>query len=74
MIDRYEAELARLKKVHTQRLLTVREAAEQISMSVSWLRKAVAAGTVPHLKIGRAVRFDGNQLVEWVSSHAHGVE
>lgn len=37
-------------------------AAEWLGMSESWLRKQVAAGEVPHVKLGREVKFTEDHL------------
>ncbi len=40
------------------------QAAEWLQMSESWLRKQVAAGLVPHSKLGRDVRFTEVHLAQ----------
>ena len=42
----------------TNKLLTVREVAQQLQMSASWVYKAVARNEMPYLNIGASVRFD----------------
>lgn len=39
------------------RLLTTAEAAQRLRVSASWLKKQAAAGKVPHIRLGRSVRF-----------------
>lgn len=41
---------------------TVAEAAAELGVSVSWLKKAVAARTVPHRRYGRTVRFEPEDI------------
>ena len=53
--------------------LRIEDAASRIGMSVSWLRKQTAAGLFPCYRIGRAVRFDLQQLEAWLSQRAAGV-
>ena len=47
-------------------LLTTSEAARRLHVSTSWLKKQVAAGKVPHTRLGRSVRFSAGQLLEIV--------
>lgn len=53
--------------------LKIDAAAKRIGMSVSWLRKATAAGTFPCFRIGRAVRYDSAQLEAWIKARVAGV-
>lgn len=53
--------------------LKIGEAAKRIGMSVSWLYKRVAEGTIPYLKIGRAVRFDVAQLEAFKAAQLRAV-
>lgn len=41
---------------------TWNEAAAEIGMSVSWLKKQVTARLVPHQRYGRVVRFTDEQI------------
>ena len=41
-----------------ERLWTVHDVAEFLRMSRSWVNKRAADGTLPVLRIGRAIRFD----------------
>jgi hypothetical protein len=41
-----------------------KELARFLKMSVAWVRKASRNG-LPHVKVGRAVRFDGGPLGAW---------
>jgi excisionase family DNA binding protein len=50
--------------------LRIEDAAKRIGMSVSWLRKQTAAGLFPCYRIGRAVRFDSQQLEAWLQARA----
>jgi len=38
-------------------LMTTIEAASRLHVSPSWLKKQAAAGQVPHVRLGRSVRF-----------------
>lgn len=41
----------------TDKLLTMREAADYLDVTYDWLQRQVSAGRVPHTKLGRLIRF-----------------
>jgi len=45
-----------------QAALNVKQAAECLGMSQAWVRKQVFRRAIPHLKIGRSVRFERSAL------------
>ncbi len=49
-----------------ERLLDTAEIAEQLGMSVSTIRKWVHYGFIPHIKLGRAVRFREKDIETWI--------
>jgi excisionase family DNA binding protein len=49
-----------------ERLLDTAEIAEQLGMSVSTIRKWVHFGFIPHIKLGRAVRFREKDIETWI--------
>jgi excisionase family DNA binding protein len=49
-----------------ERLLDTAEIAEQLNMSVSTIRKWVHFGFIPHVKLGRAVRFREKDIATWI--------
>ena len=49
-----------------KRLLSVAEAAQLLGMSQSFLYKLAEAKAVPHVRMGRALRFDLNQIEPWL--------
>jgi excisionase family DNA binding protein len=51
-------------------LLTVEEAAELLSVPVSWLKKRVANHAVPCTRLGRHIRFTREQLAGIVEAAA----
>jgi predicted DNA-binding transcriptional regulator AlpA len=54
-----------------QRLLTAKEAAKSLRLSVSWLAKARMRGDgPPYVKLGRAVRYGEGGLSDWLKSRA----
>ena len=54
----------------TTKLWSAEEAAKFLSMSTSWVYQAASAGSLPHVRIGRALRFDEAALRRWVDSQS----
>ena len=54
-------------------LLTVEEAAELLSVPVSWLKKRVATHAVPCTRLGRHIRFTRAQVTGIVEAAAEPV-
>lgn len=50
------------------RLLTVPEVAELLSVPKSWVYGHVASGDMPHLKVGRYVRFTARDVMAWLEA------
>lgn len=56
----------------TDRLLTPKEVAEFLRVSISWLAKARMRGDgPPYVKIGRAIRYPESALHKWMKSRMH---
>jgi predicted DNA-binding transcriptional regulator AlpA len=54
------------------KLLTPKEAAELLKVSVSWLAKARMRGDGPaFIRIGRSIRYGELALLQWMKSHQH---
>lgn len=45
--------------------LTIDEAAALIRIPKSWLYERTRTNTIPHLKLGKYLRFDRNELLAW---------
>lgn len=45
--------------------LTIEEAAALIRVPKSWLYERTRTNTVPHVKLGKYLRFDREELVTW---------
>ena len=45
--------------------LTIDEAASLIRVPKSWLYERTRTNTIPHVKLGKYLRFDRNELVAW---------
>jgi excisionase family DNA binding protein len=55
--------------------LNIREAAQHLSMSVAFLRKATRTRIVPFARVGtKALRFDREALDAWLEAHSCGGE
>jgi excisionase family DNA binding protein len=51
-------------------LLTPKEAAQLLKVSLSWLAKARMRGDgPPFIKIGKSIRYSEAALLQWVRSH-----
>lgn len=53
-------------------LLDAGAAARLLSVRPSWIYEAVRAGRLPHLKIGRHIRFLRTDLEDWVLTRRVG--
>ena len=52
-----------------ERLLTPKEAAKFLRLSVSWLAKARMRGDgPPYMKLGRSIRYTGDGTPQWMRS------
>ncbi len=52
------------------KLLTVSEVAAMLRVPTSWVyerTRARGAQRIPHVKLGKYLRFDGEQIKTWVS-------
>ena len=50
---------------HTIGWLTIDEAAALIRVPKSWLYERTRANTVPHIKLGKYLRFDQQEFLTW---------
>ena len=50
----------------TERLLTAEEVAEHLAVPVSWVRESTRSGAMPHVRLGRYVRFDLDDVERWL--------
>jgi excisionase family DNA binding protein len=55
------------------RLLTGRQAAEALAVSLRTLRTLVQRGELTAVRFGRSVRFDAGDLRRWVEMRKRGV-
>ena len=52
----------------TERLLTAAELAERLSVPAGWPLEQARAGTIPHVRLGRYVRFEWSEIEAWLES------
>ena len=53
------------------RLLTYKQLADALQVSPGTLRNWVSQQYIPHVKLGRAVRFDPRTVEQWLQKRAH---
>jgi len=53
-------------------LLTPKQAAEALAISPRTLWSMTAAGEIPHVRIGRCVRYPVDDLREWIDATKQG--
>lgn len=47
--------------------LTIEEAADLLRVKASWLYERTRTNEIPHIKLGKYLRFDREELVAWAS-------
>lgn len=67
-IERMVASLQEKSKAEHPEYLDYRGAARHVKLGVTTLQQFVSAGTIPHYKIGAAVRFCRSDLDKWMVS------
>ena len=51
----------------TDRLLTAAEVAELLSVPERWVREHTRSGSIPHVRLGRYVRYVRDDVLAWVT-------
>jgi excisionase family DNA binding protein len=54
------------------RLLTVAEGAQLLAVRPSWVYDACRRELVPHVRLGKHVRFDEEELRQWLREQQQG--
>jgi excisionase family DNA binding protein len=54
------------------RLLDAKEAGELLNVPPSWCLAQARKNRIPHVRLGRYVRFDANELDRWWRSRMRG--
>jgi excisionase family DNA binding protein len=52
----------------TDRLLNAREVADRLGVAESWVREHTRAGNIPHLELGRWVRYEWPAVAAWLET------
>jgi excisionase family DNA binding protein len=47
-------------------LIGINEMAEKLDVPRSWLYSRTRTNEIPHYKVGKYVRFDENEVMEWL--------
>jgi excisionase family DNA binding protein len=48
-------------------LLVAEEVAQLLAVPVSWVRQATRSGALPHIRLGRYVRYERDAIRTWVT-------
>jgi excisionase family DNA binding protein len=52
----------------SDRLLDAKAVADRLGVPVSWVRESARSGAIPHVRLGRYVRFDLEDVEAWLAS------
>jgi len=50
----------------SERLLDAKEIADRLGVPASWVRESARSGAIPHIRLGRYVRFDLADVEAWL--------
>ncbi|HEX5307631.1 MAG TPA: helix-turn-helix domain-containing protein [Solirubrobacteraceae bacterium] len=53
-------------------LLDARQAAAILNVPASWIAAEARAGRIPHVRLGRYVRFNSDELMRWCDGRTIG--
>ena len=53
---------------------TIDQLAERLGITVRHVRRLVAEKRVPYLKVGKLVRFNPDEIKQWLASRRQGLE
>jgi excisionase family DNA binding protein len=56
----------------SDRLLDANEVAERLGVPVSWVREQSRLETIPHVRLGRYVRFEWAEVEAWLEQQRAG--
>ena len=62
------------REPQSERLLSVREVAEMLNVSVSWVYVQTEQRQIPFLKLGRYLRFRPSDIAAYVRDQQRGIE
>lgn len=52
----------------TEQLLTAEEVAARLAVPVSWVRSSTRTGAIPHVQLGRYLRYRWPDVEAWLES------
>jgi excisionase family DNA binding protein len=52
----------------TDRLVTAPEIANLLAVPETWVREHTRSGAIPHVELGRYIRYDLDEVLAWVES------
>lgn len=55
-------------------LLTAKDVAELLAVPESWVREATRAGRIPHIHLGRYIRYHPATITAWLEQHADAAQ
>jgi excisionase family DNA binding protein len=55
------------------RLLAADDVANYLGVRTDWVYREVRAGRLPHIRLGRAVRFRRESIEAWIDSRERGM-
>ena len=59
--------------VDSARLLEAEDVAKYLGVRTDWVYREVRAGRLPHIRLGRAVRFRRESIEAWIDSRERGM-
>jgi len=69
--ERHEEQLELTPRIElSEPLLRPEDAAELLSVKVSWIYEACRTGRLPHLRVGKHLRFTRSELERWLAGQA----
>ena len=66
------AGIPRVRSESASRLLEAEDVANILGMRTDWVYREVRAGRLPHIRLGRAVRFRRESIEAWIQSRERG--
>jgi excisionase family DNA binding protein len=67
------AGVAHLGVDSASRLLEAEDVANYLGVRTDWVYREVRAGRLPHIRLGRAVRFRRESIEAWIDSRERGM-
>ncbi|MBC8180027.1 helix-turn-helix domain-containing protein [candidate division KSB1 bacterium] len=49
-----------------QKLIGIKPMAEKLDVPESWIYSRTRTGEIPHYKLGKYVKFDESEVMEWI--------